>query len=156
MVLLVPIPVDAPVARRMLTEYFDSRIAGFAEQGTVYTPTFPDRAAFTEPAGVFLLAQDGDDPIGCGGIRSVADGATGRRYEVKHLFVSPRARGKGAGSALLDGLEQRARAWGAAELVLDTHHSLLPAAALYARAGFEPTEPYNDNPNATVWLSKLL
>jgi GNAT superfamily N-acetyltransferase len=57
---------------------------------------------------------------------------------------------------LVEDLERRAREFGAAELVLDTHHSLAAAGALYARAGFEAIAPYNDNPNATVWLRKVL
>jgi hypothetical protein len=40
--------------------------------------------------------------------------------------------------------------------VLDTHHTLEAAGRLYAGAGFEPIEPYNDNPNATRWLAKVL
>ena len=45
---------------------------------------------------------------------------------------------------------------GAAELVLDTHHSLEAAGALYARTGFEAIEPYNENPNASRWYGKAL
>ena len=44
----------------------------------------------------------------------------------------------------------------AAELVLDTHHSLQAAAGLYASSGFVAIEPYNDNPNATRWYAKRL
>ena len=53
-------------------------------------------------------------------------------------------------------LVARARAFGAAELVLDTHHSLEAAGSLYARSGFTAIEPYNDNANATRWYGKTL
>lgn len=150
-------PVDAPVAHELLAEYFQSREIGFAHQNVAYTTTLPDPAAFTPPAGVFLLVVDDDEVAqGCGGIRRIADGPTGVRYEVKHLYLRPETRGRGWGRVLLDGLEDRARGWGAAELVLDTHHSLEAAAGLYASSGFTAIERFNDNPNATRWYGKPL
>lgn len=155
-------PVE-PAAVAILTDYFTFRAAEFP--CGAYATTFPAADAFQPPDGVLLLAIDGTEvdgtenggaTIGCGGIRRLADGDAGIRYEVKHLFVAPAGRGRGAGRAILDELERRARDWGAAELVLDTHHTLGAAGALYARAGFTATEPYNDNPNATVWLRKRL
>ncbi|WP_127472613.1 GNAT family N-acetyltransferase [Microbacterium sulfonylureivorans] len=150
-------PVDAPDAHELLAEYFRSRAVGFAAQDAVYTTTFPQPAAFVPPAGVFLVVEDEDGrPVGCGGIRLIPDGPHGTRYEVKHLYLRPETRGRGWGRVLLDGLEARARQLGARELVLDTHHSLEAAGALYARSGFESIEPYNDNPNASRWYGKTL
>ena len=149
--------VDAPDAHELLAEYFRARTAGFADQDVVYTTTFPQAAAFTPPAGVFVIVDDDDGrAVGCGGIRLIAAGPHGTRYEVKHLYLRPETRGRGWGRLLLDDLESRAQALGAAELVLDTHHSLEAAGALYARSGFTSIEPYNDNPNATVWLRKVI
>jgi GNAT superfamily N-acetyltransferase len=149
--------VDTPPAHALLEEYFHSRELGFAHQNVVYTITFPDPAAFVAPAGVFVIAYDDDDrPVGCGGIRLLAPSSVGVRYELKHLYLRPETRGKGWGRALLEDLETRARAFGAAEMVLDTHHSLQAAGALYANAGYTLIERYNDNPNATRWYSKAL
>jgi GNAT superfamily N-acetyltransferase len=150
-------PADTPDARALLTEYFHSRELGFAHQAITYTTTFPDPAVFTPPQGVFLIVEDDEGTaVGCGGIRRIEDGPTGIRYEVKHLFLRPETRGRGWGHLLMQGLEDRARAWDATELVLDTHHSLEAAAALYARSGFTAIEPYNGNPNATRWYGKAL
>lgn len=150
-------PVDSPEAHALLAEYFHSRELGFAHQNVIYTITFPDPALYVPPAGVFLVVEDEDGTgVGCGGIRLIPDGPLGHRYEVKHLYLRPETRGRGWGRMLLHDLERRARALGAAELVLDTHHSLTAAAALYAGAGFTATEPYNDNPNATRWYAKAL
>ncbi len=147
--------VDDPVARELLTGYFQARQAGFADQNVVYSIRFPDAAVFTPPAGVFVVVEDDDgEPVGCGGIRHLPDGPLGRRYEVKHLYLKAETRGRGWGRLLLDDLEERALAFGARELVLDTHHSLVAAGGLYASAGFALTEPYNDNPNASRWYAK--
>lgn len=149
--------VDAPDARALLSEYFQSREIGFAHQNVVYTPVLPSPEAFTPPRGVFVIVEDDEaEPVGCGGIRRIADGPDGIRYEVKHLYLRPSTRGRGWGRMLLEGLEARARGWDAAELVLDTHHSLEAAAGLYATSGFTAVEPYNDNPNATRWYGKRL
>ena len=155
MVTLRPARVDEASAHMLLTEYFEMRAAAFP--GQAYTTTFPDPAVFDPPAGIFLIAVDDDgEDVGCGGIRLIADGPLGRRYEVKHLFLRPQTRGRGWSRVLLDGLEEYARSWGAAELVLDTHHTLEAAGALYARSGFTSIEPYNDNPNASRWYGKPL
>lgn len=149
--------VDAPDARRLLAEYFQARTDGFAVLDVAYRTSFPDPAAFVPPAGVFIVLDDDEGtPVGCGGIRLVPAGPHGMRYEVKHLYLRPETRGRGWGRLLLDELETRARAFGAHELVLDTHHSLEAAAVLYARTGFVPIEAYNDNPNATRWYGKVL
>ena len=150
-------PVDDAAAHELLAEYFRSREVGFAAQHVVYTTTFPAPEAFVPPAGVFLILDDDEGrPVGCGGIRLLPGADHGRRYEVKHLYLRPETRGRGGGRVLLEGLERRARELGADELVLDTHHSLEAAAALYARTGFSTIEPYNDNPNASRWYGKLL
>ncbi|NLP83669.1 GNAT family N-acetyltransferase [Microbacterium sp. CFH 90308] len=157
MVTLRPSPVDAADAHELLAEYFRSRTEGFAEIDVSYTTTFPDRAAFEPPRGVFIVLDDDEGAaVGCGGIRRLPPGPHGMRYEVKHLYLRPQTRGRGCGRLLMDELESRARELGARELVLDTHHSLEAAAALYARTGFVTIPRYNDNPNASRWYSKAL
>ena len=150
------VDVEGAEALGMLQAYFAERAAGFpAEQGE-YRPTYPTTAQFIPPAGVFLVIDDGGETIGCGGVRRIApDASTGReRYEVKHLWLAPVARGRGAGRRLLDELERRAVGFGARELVLDTNASLAAAGGLYRSSGFAEIEPYNENPNATHWYGK--
>lgn len=155
MVSLSPTRTDDPRAHALLGEYFHMRGETFPDR--VYTPVFPEPAAFEPPAGIFLVvADDEGEDVGCGGIRRIADGPDGIRYEVKHLYLRPATRGRGWGRLLLEELESRARDWDAAELVLDTHHTLEAAGGLYARSGFTAIEPYNDNPNATRWYGKRL
>ena len=157
MVSLRESPVDAADAHELLAEYFRARTDGFAQLDVAYTTTFPAPAAFVPPAGVFVVVDDDEGrPVGCGGIRHISDGPHGTRYEVKHLYLRPETRGRGWGRLLMDDLETRARALGARELVLDTHHSLEAAAALYASTGFTAIDRYNDNPNASRWYGKVL
>lgn len=146
-------PAD-PDVHALLEEYFSMRTDSFPGGG--YSTTFPDPAAFVPPAGVFLAIDEDGVAVGCGGVRRIADGEAGIRYEVKNVFVLPTGRGRGWGRLLLDALEDEARRLGAAELVLDTHHSLTAAAGLYASSGFVAIPPYNDNPNATRWYGKRL
>jgi len=146
-------PAD-PDARELIVEYFAERAAGFPGD---YRPVLPGPDAFREPDGVLLLIEHSERGlIGCGAVRRIADGPAGPRFEIKHVYTRPAARGLGAGRLLIEELEARARSWGARELVLDTHHTLEAAASLYARTGFEQIEPYNDNPNATRWYAKTL
>jgi GNAT superfamily N-acetyltransferase len=107
---------------------------------------------FCPPRGVFLLATFAGAPVGCGGVRRLG-AATG---EVKRLFVSQRARGRGAGGRLLDGLEQRGRGLGFDRLRLDTPGNDAAALALFAAAGYEPIGDYNGNSRARYWFQKSL
>lgn len=151
---LHPSSPAAPEAHAILAEYFALRAEEFP--GGTYTTTFPKAESFLAPAGVFLLAGAAAQPVGCGGVRRIEDSDAGIRYEIKHLFLRPETRGQGWGRAIIDELERRAREWDAAELVLDTHHTLAAAGALYARCGFEQIDRYNDNQNATRWYRKTL
>ncbi|MGX5680687.1 GNAT family N-acetyltransferase [Schumannella luteola] len=143
--------VDAPEARMLLDEYFEFRAAGFPVAGG-YRTVHPAPAAFERPHGVFVVVREGDDVLGCGGIRMLSP----TRAEVKHLWVRPAAQGRGLGRALLGRLEELAAGLGATEAVLDTNASLEAAGSLYRSSGYESIEPYNDNPNATHWYRKVL
>ncbi|CAN5490782.1 hypothetical protein BH09ACT4_BH09ACT4_09620 [soil metagenome] len=147
----VPTPVDDPVAGALLDDYFASRALGFV--GGEYRRTSPDPAAFVPPDGVFLMVFDDDDvAVGCGGVRMLSPD----RGEIKHLWLDPSTRGRGWGRTLLIELEARAVGLGARVVVLDTNTTLEAARALYRSGGYDEIEPYNDNPNADLWLRKAL
>lgn len=154
----LPSSVSAAV---LLDQYFTARALDFPAGAEHYQRTVVSDEHFTPPRGVFLIVEGENlsgEPadVGCGGIRRIDDGPFGARFEIKHLWVQPHTRRLGYGRALMAELERRARALGARELVLDTHESLEQAAALYRALGFEPIEPYNENPNATTWLGREL
>src|SRR5581483_11084628 len=60
-----------------------------------------DAGEVAEGRGAFLVAYRGDIAVGCGAIR-VLDGETA---ELKRMYVSPSARGRGLGRRLVDALE---------------------------------------------------
>lgn len=144
--------VTDPDAHELLTEYFAMRTAGFDRAAGSYRTVFPDPARFTEPDGVFLVVDDAGSPVGCGGIRML----DAHRAEVKHLYLRDSMRGRGWGRMLLAELEEHASRLGAREMVLDTNVALEAAGSLYRASGYVETEPYNDNPNATLWFRKAL
>lgn len=153
----VETPSDDPVAVRLLEDYFESRELGFTTHPGGYRVVHPDPAWFTPPNGRFLVMRDDDgEAVGCGGIRRVPDRDGGPCFEVKHVWIEPRARGRGWSRLLMAELEASARALGAAWVVLDTNESLEVAQRLYRTSGYVEVEPYNENPNATHWFAKRL
>lgn len=159
--------VTDTTAHALLAEYFGSRELSFPQAQGRYQPVYPVADQFVPPRGVFLVVEGADldgnaADVGCGGIRRLqtlhGDSAPDDpvRFEVKHLWLEPHTRGLGYGRALLRELERRAVALGAEQLVLDTNDSLTAAAGLYRSSGFAPIAPYNDNPNADLWLRKVL
>jgi GNAT superfamily N-acetyltransferase len=72
------------------------------------------------------------------------------------MFVPPASRCRGLAAALLAALESEAWSAGYRTVRLDTGPKQTHALRLYARAGFTPIEPYNDNPFASFWGEKVL
>lgn len=143
-------------AHALLAEYFAYRAQTFPNPAG-YVTTYPEPEQFVRPLGVFVVVEvDGAD-VGCGGIRSLGPAPSGGlRFEVKHLWLRPSVQGRGLGRALLAELERLAVELGGSELVLDTNASLEAAGGLYRSSGYVDVEPYNDNPNANVWLRRVL
>lgn len=150
-------PSDDPVAAGLLDDYFASRELGFTTHPGGYRVVHPDPAWFTPPAGVFLvLRDDAGAAVGCGGVRRIDDREGETCFEVKHVWIDPAARGRGWSRLLMGRLEARAVDLGARWIVLDTNESLEVAQRLYRTSGYEDVPRYNENPNATHWLSKQL
>ena len=157
MVRFVETAVDADTAHGLLAEYFTSRTETFPGGASRYRTVFPSAPDFTPTRGVFLVVHDAEGAVGCGGIRHLDTGSGGTvRYEIKHLYLQPKTRGRGLGRMLLAELERLATQFGATELVLDTNASLEAAGGLYRSSGFVEIPPYNENPNATTWFLKPL
>lgn len=82
-----------------------------------------------------MSVHDGDDLLGIGAFIDIGGGAV----ELKSMHVVAKARGKGAGGALLAGLINTARSTGASKVFLETGSGddYATARALYLRTGFQ-------------------
>jgi putative acetyltransferase len=81
---------------------------------------------------LFLVASDDGEPVGCGGLRALAD----THGEVKRMFVVPGRRGTGVSTAILRRLEDEAREVGWERLLLETGTEQPDAMRFYEREGF--------------------
>ncbi|WP_171161948.1 GNAT family N-acetyltransferase [Streptomyces sp. I05A-00742] len=159
---ITPHPVTAPESAALLRAYLTDVADRWylLHHGRTTTPEEIDGLLATEqssghlvpPDAVFLLARREDEPAGCAGLRRL----DARTAEVTRMYVRPAHRGAGTAPALLEALEETARGWGVARVVLETRRDLTEARALYARHGYADIEPYVHGPYSEVWLGKSL
>lgn len=150
-----PEVVPTNFASAEVSELIDQWNAEILRADSTFNPeggSLVDSIEFRPPAGAFLVVRDGAQAIGCGGVRRL-DGDTA---EVKRLYVTPKARGRGAGRLLLDALAAEAKALGYGRLRLDTDGGDPAALGLFRSAGFEEVQPYNANEHARLWFQRDL
>ena len=93
---------------------------------------------FEHNQSVIFLAFDGASAIGFVQLYpSFSSASMARIFILNDLFVSPEARGRGAGSALLQGAADYGRAVGAVRLALSTEITNTKAQAVYERFGWK-------------------
>ncbi|WP_424188701.1 GNAT family N-acetyltransferase [Actinokineospora sp. G85] len=141
---------DHPDSARLIAEVQQEYVVRYG--GVDLTPVDP--AQFVPPHGVFLVAYLDGEPVATGGWRVRGE----HEAEIKRMYVSPAARGRGLARAVLAELERTAAAAGRRTLVLETGTKQPEAIALYESAGYVPVEPfgyYADEPES-VYLGKDL
>jgi putative acetyltransferase len=99
-----------------------------------------DIETLCQPDVRFFVARIAGEAVGCGALRLYEPGGG----EIKRMFVSPRARGRRVGRALLERLEQEAVALGIRMLRLETGMHQAEAIGLYRKAGYTECEPFGD------------
>jgi ribosomal-protein-alanine N-acetyltransferase len=96
---------------------------------------WPEATWWAELAGRprrdYLLLTDDEGVLGYAGLDHGGEVA-----DVMTVAVAPRAQGRGLGRLLLDELERRAAARGAAHVILEVRADNAPARALYDRSGY--------------------
>ncbi|MYV55459.1 GNAT family N-acetyltransferase [Streptomyces sp. SID3212] len=111
----------------------------YGDEGDV---TFLAPDMFEPPRGRYLIAYDDlGVPVATGGWRSQEkneDGYSDGDAEIKRMYVTPEARGRGLARLILAALEDDARAAGRTRMVLETGTKQPEALALYASSGYEP------------------
>ncbi|MEM6596377.1 MAG: GNAT family N-acetyltransferase [Pseudomonadota bacterium] len=135
-------PKDVEAVRQLSRDFFDWLITEFPEQRDKLRTYFDPRnwektlnalpSIHARPQGAMLLAKHCGLPVGCVMYHEMSPDVA----EVKRLFVSTSARGKGIASHLLTALIESARADGYKELKLDTRTFLSAAEQLYRKHGF--------------------
>jgi DNA-binding MarR family transcriptional regulator/RimJ/RimL family protein N-acetyltransferase len=151
----VEITVASPrgaAARYCLDAYFRelaTRFAGGFDSART-NPAPPE--VLSPPAGYFVVATLDGEPVGCGGLK-IVDRTVG---EIKRMWVARAVRGLGVGRRILESLEAHARRAHLQMLRLDTNETLEEAHALYRRAGYRETAPFNTEPYAQLWFAKDL
>lgn len=84
------------------------------------------------PAAYFVVAVEGDEVLGYGGMHTVL----GESY-IDNIAVFPQHRGRGAGRAVTTALIEKAKENRGAFITLEVRASNVPAITLYTSLGFE-------------------
>ena len=98
------------------------------------------------PKGGIVLCKDGNEIIGCVGIRKLDDSIA----ELKRMFIKPAFQKKGMGKQLLQKAVELARGLNYNVIRLDTLNYMIPAINLYKKYGFYEIPAYYYNPNETA------
>ncbi len=101
----------------------------------------------------FFTAREGDQILGTGALK-----AYDSYGEIKSMFVSEAARGKGIADALMRQLEDQARELKLPLIKLETGNVLHAAHRLYARHGFTECGPFGGYSDAksSIFMEKKL
>jgi GNAT superfamily N-acetyltransferase len=139
-------------SRALFAEYMDlvrERL------GDAFVPTeeiFATEDDFDGAGAAWLVVYDGDAAVACGGLRRLAPGVA----EIKRMFVTASARGRGHARALLAELERLAAQDGCERVRLYTTEVLSEARALYSASGYRPVGVVANDDRIDVWLEKRL
>lgn len=139
---------DAAAGRALWDEY----IALVRDRlGDDFVPTEAIFASERDFLAWLVLYEDGN-PVACGGLRELEPGVG----EIKRMFVTAHARGRGLGRRLLAELEAIAAESGAHRVRLYTTEVLAEARALYASAGYTLDATVSEGDRVDLWLEKAL
>lgn len=121
----------AKIIRDALTEFKANK------PGTVYFDDSTDHLyeLFQQEKGIYNVAIDNDQIVGGGGIVHTT-GLAMDTCELVKLYLSPAARGKGIGRALMQKCLEEAKNAGYKKVYLETMPELISAIPLYEQFGF--------------------
>ena len=121
----------AKIIRDALTEFKANK------PGTVYFDDSTDYLyeLFQQEKGIYNVAIDNDQIVGGGGIVHTT-GLAMDTCELVKLYLSPAARGKGIGRALMQKCLEEAKNAGYKKVYLETMPELISAIPLYEQFGF--------------------
>ena len=112
---------------------------------------FPNN--YKEPLGAFIIAKEGQDVIGCVGLKNLGN----KICEMKRLYVNDNFKGIGIGKKLTEKIIEEAKIKQYEKMRLDTLNTMETALNIYYKFGFYKIEPYYNNPyEGVVYLEKIL
>ena len=128
---------DLDTIRILFREYADALGVDLGYQGfDEEVRDLPGK--YAPPQGTLLLARNGDEVVGCVGVRPLDN----RTAEMKRLYVRPAGRGSGPGRTLAEAAIDFAARNGYERMRLDTLPQMERAQQLYKTLGFVTIEPY--------------
>jgi putative acetyltransferase len=144
----------AKIIRDALTEFKANK------PGTVYFDDSTDHLyeLFQQEKGIYNVAIDNDQIVGGGGIVHTT-GLAMDTCELVKLYLSPAARGKGIGRALMQKCLEEAKNAGYKKVYLETMPELVSAIPLYEQFGFTYLTGALGNSGHSgcdIWMIKLL
>lgn len=123
------VPAVVELIREVLAE-FDLT---FGEGSETDAQVLALPGSYRDVGGRFWVAEDaGGAIVGTCGVFPLGDGT----YELRKMYLDPRARGQRLGQRLLDEALAWTTAEGGARVVLDTTHQMTRAIAFYEANGF--------------------
>lgn len=134
---------------------------GAAKPGTAYYDEATDHLHELfghTPRSAYFVAEVNGEVLGGGGIFPT-ENLPADTVELVKLYLRPAARGRGAGTALIDHCLQAARANGYTRVYLETTDELTQAIPLYERLGFTYlTAPLGNSGHfgCQIWMVRSL
>ena len=131
---LRPLPYDDPLAQYLVDRVQQEYVQRYGGPDSAVV----EPAEFLPPAGLFLVAEIGGVPAGCGAWRALPSGEA----EIKRVYVEPAFRRRGLAQVVVAELEAGAARAGHEAVVLNTGQQQPEALALYADLGYGPVPGY--------------
>ncbi|MHC0441113.1 GNAT family N-acetyltransferase [Flavobacterium sp. 3-210] len=128
--------------------------------GTAYADPYLDLMfeEYNKPRSVYFVVESEGEIVGCCGIAPLENGAS-EICELQKMYFSPKTRGLGVGSQMMEKCLQEARNFGFEKCYIETMPFMHAAQKLYKKSGFE----YLDAPlgctghnSCPVWMLKVL
>lgn len=127
-------PYDSPVAQQLIGAVQQEYVVRYGSPDT--TPV--DAREFAPPDGRFVVGYLDTQAVAMGGVRRIAADTV----EIKRMYVSPVARGRGFSRVVLAHLESLACDLGATRVLLETGQAQPEAMRLYETSGYERIEGF--------------
>jgi GNAT superfamily N-acetyltransferase len=143
---------NGEASRALFAEYMDLVRERLSDDFVPTEQIFATEDDFDGPGAAWLVVYDGDSAVACGGVRPLGPGVA----EIKRMFVTAAARGRGHARTLLAELERLAAQDGRDRVRLYTTEVLREARALYRACGYRPVGVVAAGGRIDLWLEKRL